>query len=64
MVMWIWVGNTTYYINNVKYTMDVKPFVTNNERTMVPIRFIGEAFGYDVKWDGSGTVPVVRLSSK
>lgn len=64
MVMWIWVGNTTYYINNVKYTMDVKPFVTNNERTMVPIRFIGEAFGYDVKWDGSGIVPVVRLSSK
>lgn len=64
MVMWVWVGSTTYYINNVKYTMDVKPFVTNNERTMVPIRFIGEAFGYDVKWDGTGTVPVVRLSSK
>lgn len=63
MVMWVWVGSTTYYINNVKYTMDVKPFVTNNERTMVPIRFIGEAFGYDVKWDGSGTVPVVKLTS-
>lgn len=64
MTMWVWVGSTTYYINNVKYTMDVKPFVTNNERTMVPIRFISEAFGYDVKWDGTGTVPVVRLTSK
>lgn len=62
-VMWIWTGNTTYYINNVRYSMDVKPFVVN-DRTMVPIRFICEAFGYDVKWDGTGTVPVVRLSSK
>jgi len=63
-VMWVWVGSTTYYINNVKYTMDVKPFVTNSGRTMVPIRFIGEAFGNNVKWDGTGSVPVVRLSSK
>lgn len=43
--------------------MDVKPYITNG-RTMVPIRFVCEVFGYTVKWDGTGTVPVVRLSSK
>lgn len=62
--MWIYIGSVGYYINNVAHYMDVKPFITSSERTMVPIRFICEAFGYDVKWDGTGTVPVVRLTSK
>lgn len=31
---------------------DVYPYIKNN-RTYVPIRFIAEELGYDVKWDGA-----------
>lgn len=65
--MWIYYGSTGYRINGEPHFMDAKPFVTstpNAERTMVPIRFICEAFGYNVEWDGSGSVPVVKLTSK
>ena len=30
--------------------MDVKP-VIRNRRTMIPLRFVAEAIGVDVKWD-------------
>lgn len=66
--MWLWPtssssqGSNQYYLNGKYYTMDVKPFILNG-RTMVPIRFVGEVFGYTVKWDGSGSVAVVRLTS-
>ncbi|MBQ2931507.1 MAG: copper amine oxidase N-terminal domain-containing protein [Clostridia bacterium] len=33
--------------------MDVAPFIDTNEfRTYVPLRFLAEAMGYDVGWDG------------
>jgi len=32
--------------------MDSKP-VIKNDRTFVPLRVIGEAFGYKVHWDAS-----------
>ena len=32
--------------------MDIAPFVTVSGRTMVPIRFITEALGGEVVWDG------------
>ena len=31
---------------------DVVPIIDENDRTLVPIRFIAEAFGCEVKWDG------------
>lgn len=31
---------------------DVKPYLDKNDRTLVPIRFIAEAFGATVAWDG------------
>ena len=44
--------NATAYINNTPYVMDVTPYIIN-ERIMVPIRFISEAFGCDVDWNGT-----------
>lgn len=46
-IMRIYPGNTSYQFDGRFYQMDVKPFVLNG-RTMVPIRFIAEAFGYTV----------------
>jgi len=31
---------------------DGKPYVDKNNRTMVPVRFVSENLGYDVKWNG------------
>ena len=36
-----------YTVNGVKKTMDVAPFAKDN-RTYVPVRFVGEALGFDV----------------
>lgn len=38
-------------VNNHIVYSDVYPYIKNN-RTYVPIRFIAEELGYDVKWDG------------
>lgn len=61
--MLLWVNHQSYWLDGNYYKMDVSPFALNG-RTMVPLRFIIETFGYDVKWDSSSTVSVVRLSSK
>lgn len=60
--MLLWVNSTRCWIDGQFYDMDVAPYVLNG-RTMVPARFITEAFGYKIEWDGSGTIPVVKLSS-
>ncbi|MBR5614707.1 MAG: copper amine oxidase N-terminal domain-containing protein [Clostridia bacterium] len=40
--------------NEKKITMDVSPFLNLAEgRTYVPIRFIADAMGYEVGWDGA-----------
>jgi len=40
--------------------MDVAPVIVSG-RTLVPLRFVSEAFGYDVDWDGGNRV--VSISS-
>jgi quercetin dioxygenase-like cupin family protein len=46
------IGSATLYLNEAPQTMDVAPVIINS-RTMLPIRFIAEGFGYDVGWDGA-----------
>ena len=46
------VGEQEVYLNGEKITIDQSPVVDKNTwRTMVPIRAIGEMFGFDVKYD-------------
>ncbi|MCL2839100.1 MAG: copper amine oxidase N-terminal domain-containing protein [Oscillospiraceae bacterium] len=45
------IGNNVITVNGVRTTMDVAPVIVS-DRTLVPVRFISEAFGYDVEWDG------------
>ncbi len=44
------IGDPVISINNDKKELDVAPVIIN-DRTMVPIRAIAEAFGADVNWD-------------
>lgn len=45
------IDNTFASINNEATTLDVAPSIMNS-RTMVPVRFVSEALGADVAWDG------------
>ena len=38
------------YLNGDLIKFDVEPFVDNQNRTQVPVRFIVENMGYDVEW--------------
>lgn len=46
------IGSNTAYWNNVPRTLDTAPTIMNG-RTMLPIRFIAESFGFYVDWDDS-----------
>ena len=45
------VNKNYYYVNSQKCDMDAVTFIENG-RTYVPIRFLGEALGTKVDWDG------------
>jgi hypothetical protein len=45
------IGDTKILVNGEERILDSAPFVSGN-RTMLPFRFIGEALGFDVSWDG------------
>ncbi|QHW31386.1 hypothetical protein GZH47_11395 [Paenibacillus rhizovicinus] len=46
------VGNAVGQVNNAKVKLDTPPAIIGN-RALVPLRFIGEALGAKVGWDGS-----------
>ncbi|MTI80484.1 MAG: hypothetical protein FH758_06295 [Firmicutes bacterium] len=45
------IGQLLANVDGNTYTMDVAPFVTEADRTLVPLRFISEALGAEVEWD-------------
>lgn len=48
----LYLNSNQILTNGTAYSMDIAPFVTENGRTMVPIRFITEALGGEVVWNG------------
>ena len=44
------IGSNETLVNGVKVRIDTEPII-HKERTMVPIRFIAEELGYEVKYD-------------
>ena len=54
------IGQKTAYLDGRAVSLDVAPLITN-DRTMVPVRFIGEAFGASFAWD-EATRKVTYLS--
>ena len=44
------IGSTVSYVNGVETALDV-PAYTENDRTMIPTRFLAENLGYRVSWD-------------
>lgn len=46
------IGSNTAFKNGVAASIDVPPRIVNN-RTLVPLRFVSEALGASVQWDGA-----------
>lgn len=62
------IGSKTATVNGVKKTMDVAPQLVKVDnkggaRTMVPLRFISEGFGYDVDWDNPTRTVIIKSPS-
>ncbi|EST54533.1 hypothetical protein T458_11760 [Brevibacillus panacihumi W25] len=53
------IGSKTAYKNGQPILMDVPAILYNNETTMVPIRFVSEALGAKVSWDGYSNSVVI-----
>lgn len=60
--MYIYPGSNSYLFNGKYYDMDITPVLLNG-RTMVPLRFIAERFGYKVDFQ-SGDVLTVTLNKQ
>ncbi len=48
----LFIGRTNAEINGIPVTLDVPPRIMNG-RTMVPLRFVGEAMGAEIEWEGT-----------
>ncbi|MCG8538877.1 MAG: copper amine oxidase N-terminal domain-containing protein, partial [Clostridia bacterium] len=55
----LWIGKKEYTLNGTSQLMDTKAIITDQDRTMVPLRFVSEGLGAVVKWEivkGNGIV--------
>lgn len=59
-VVQVKIGSTTMMVNGVAIAMDVAPEITS-DRTMLPFRFIGQAFGADFAWDDATKTVTMTL---
>jgi N-acetylmuramoyl-L-alanine amidase len=57
------VGSKTAIVNGKNITLDV-PAEINNGRTFVPLRFVGEAMGAEVQWDGNSRTASVSQNTR
>ncbi|MDD3170083.1 MAG: copper amine oxidase N-terminal domain-containing protein [Eubacteriales bacterium] len=55
------IGNSGALVNEKMITLNASPFIENG-RTYVPVRFVSEALGADVQWDG--TTRTVTITKK
>ena len=46
-------------VNEEKVILDVAPFITNEGRTLVPVRFVSEVMGDDIKWKADNRQVIV-----
>lgn len=57
------IGKKEITVMGIKKTIDVAP-VVQNSRTMVPLRFVSEAFGCAVTWDGKTRTVTIKDEGK
>lgn len=58
------IGQTKYMVNGVEKDMDVAPYINQENRTMIPVRFSTEALGYTVDYEKKDGVAKVTFTRK
>ena len=58
------IGSPTVNLNNEFKTLEAAPFISRKGVTMVPLRFISEAFKADVAWDPVFKSVTINLNGK
>lgn len=53
--IWLQIGNGVARVNDQSATLDQSPVIRNGS-TLVPLRFVSEALGAQVNWDGASRV--------
>jgi N-acetylmuramoyl-L-alanine amidase len=48
----LWIGSEQYRVNGVTKQMDARPFI-QQQRTLVPVRFVADGLDVNVRWDTS-----------
>lgn len=51
-VIHLWIGDKIAKVNGSNKETDVAPYISNSNRTMLPLRFIAENLDCKVDWDG------------
>lgn len=54
-------NSQTAFYNGEAYKLDVAPQAINN-RTLMPLRFVAEKFGFDVGWDGETRTVIITTT--
>jgi len=55
------INNKMAFVNSTGVTLDVAPQIIE-DRTLVPVRFIAEALGADVQWDGEKNMVIINTN--
>ena len=64
IIMILQVNNNTALINNSTYTLEAAPVILSG-RTMVPLRFVGEAFGAEFSYEATNkTIDIIFGNDK
>jgi len=54
------IGSNTAIKNGEKLELDVPPYI-ENDKTLMPARFLGENLGYDVSWDEQANIAFISV---
>ncbi len=54
-------GKTEYTVNGETKTMDIAPIIRNS-RTMLPVRYVAEALGAEIGWDGAISTATLKTA--
>lgn len=55
------IGDNQAYVNGTPVTLDVAP-TTMNDRTLVPMRFLADALGAQVNWNGDNNLVAIQTT--
>lgn len=59
----LFIGSQNGYLSGKIKPLEAAPMIIKN-RTMVPLRFIGEALGADITWDGLTRIIIIRHENR